>query len=150
MTACWLLHSRSAHFLRNVDTCGNFYFLKSISINTQYSCLWDTLEMMLFTKNQIKMKMHWPNWLKFLVGLFIVLFRTRYEEIDAILVQHPFKGNINRKGELYGYRPFTDICNRAGWSMQKGGPHNFLQIAYIEGNPNSWINIPYPFFTSKI
>ena len=27
-----------------------FYFSKSTSINTQYSSLWDTLEMMLFTK----------------------------------------------------------------------------------------------------
>ena len=27
-----------------------FYFSKSTSINTQYSSLWDTLKMMLFTK----------------------------------------------------------------------------------------------------
>ena len=32
MTACWFLHSSSAHFLRNVDICSNFYFLKLTSI----------------------------------------------------------------------------------------------------------------------
>ena len=56
MTACWFLHSSSAHFLRNIDICGKIYFLKSTSINTQYSGLWDTLGMMLFTENQIKWK----------------------------------------------------------------------------------------------
>ena len=41
-------------------------------------------------KKSNKMKMHWPNWLKFLVlAYFKVLFRTRYNEIDVILVQFP-------------------------------------------------------------
>ena len=35
--------------------------------------------------NSNKMKTHWPNWLKFLVLVyFIILFRTRYKEIDVI------------------------------------------------------------------
>ena len=38
------------YFLRNVAFCSNFYFWKSTSKNTQYSDLWDTLGMMLFTK----------------------------------------------------------------------------------------------------
>ena len=54
--------------------------------------------MMLFTKNRIKIKTHWPNWLKFLVLVyFIVLFRTRYKELDVIFVQCPFKGTNGRQ-----------------------------------------------------
>ena len=33
-----------------------FYFSKSTSINTQHSSLWDTMQMMLFTKDLIKWK----------------------------------------------------------------------------------------------
>ena len=56
MTACWVLHSRLIYFWRNVDISSIFYFSKSTSINTQYSSLWDTLKMMLFTKYLIKWK----------------------------------------------------------------------------------------------
>ena len=43
-------------------------------------------------KKSNKMKTHWPKWLKFLVlAYFKVFFRTRYKEIDVILVQCPFK-----------------------------------------------------------
>ena len=71
MTACWFSHSSSAHFLRNIDICINSYFFKSTSINTQYSGLWDTLRMMLFTKNQIKWKcigrIGWNFWYWFIL-----------------------------------------------------------------------------------
>ena len=33
-----------------MNISNNFYFSKSTSINTQYISLWDTLEMMMFTK----------------------------------------------------------------------------------------------------
>ena len=56
MTACWVLLSRLAYFWRNMNISSIFYFSKSTSINTQYSSLWDTLKMMLFTKYLIKGK----------------------------------------------------------------------------------------------
>ena len=56
MTACWVLRSRLIYFWRNLNISSIFYFSKSTSINTQYSSLWDTLEMMLFIKYLIKWK----------------------------------------------------------------------------------------------
>ena len=56
MTACRVLRSRLIYFLRNMNISSIFYFSKSTSKNTQYSSLWDTLEMMLFTKYFIKWK----------------------------------------------------------------------------------------------
>ena len=56
MAACWILHSRLIYFWRNINISSIFYFSKSTSINTQYSSLWDTLKMMLFTKYLIKWK----------------------------------------------------------------------------------------------
>ena len=56
MTACQVLHSRLIWFWRNMNICSIFYFSKSTSINTQYSSLWDTLKMVLFTKYLIKWK----------------------------------------------------------------------------------------------
>ena len=56
MTACWVLRSRLTYFWRNMNISSIFYFSKSTSINTQYSSLWDTLKMMLFTKYLIKWK----------------------------------------------------------------------------------------------
>ena len=56
MTACWVLPSRLTYFWKNMNIFGIFYFSKSTSINTQYSSLWDTLKMMLFTKYLIKWK----------------------------------------------------------------------------------------------
>ena len=50
MTACWVLRSRPIYFWRNMNISSIFYFSKSTSVNTQYSSLWDTLKMMLFTK----------------------------------------------------------------------------------------------------
>ena len=55
LTACWVLCSRMIYFDRNMNTFSIFYLSKSTSINTQYS-LWDTLQMMLFTKHLIKWK----------------------------------------------------------------------------------------------
>ena len=55
-TACQVLHSRLTYFWRNMDISSIFYFSKSTSINTQYSSLWGTLGMMLFTKYLIKWK----------------------------------------------------------------------------------------------
>ena len=56
MTACRLLRSRLTYFWRNMNISSIFYFSKSTSINTQYSSLWGTLKMMLFTKHLIKWK----------------------------------------------------------------------------------------------
>ena len=56
MTECWVLHSKLTYFWRNMNVSIIFYFPKSTSINTQYSSLWDTLKMMLFTKYLIKWK----------------------------------------------------------------------------------------------
>ena len=47
---------RLIYFWRNMSISSIFYFSKSTSINTQYSSLWDTLEMMLFTKYFLKWK----------------------------------------------------------------------------------------------
>ena len=56
MTACRVLCSRLTYFWRYMNISSIFYFSKSTSINTQYSSLWDTLKMMLFTKYLIKWK----------------------------------------------------------------------------------------------
>ena len=56
MTACRVLRSRLTYFWRYMNISSIFYFSKSTSINTQYSSLWDTLKMMLFTKYLIKWK----------------------------------------------------------------------------------------------
>ena len=56
MTACRVLHSRLTYFWRYMTISSIFYFSKSTSINKQYSSLWDTLKMMLFTKYLIKWK----------------------------------------------------------------------------------------------
>ena len=51
---------------RNMNISCIFYFSKLTSINTQYSSLWDTQEMMLFTKYLIKLKcigrISWSFW----------------------------------------------------------------------------------------
>ena len=77
MTACWILHSSLIYFWRNMHISSIFYFSKSVSINTQYSSLWDTLKMMLFSIYKIlnKMKMLRQNQLKISVS---VLFKTLY------------------------------------------------------------------------
>ena len=50
--------------------------------STQHSGLWDTLVMMLFAKDLIKMKMHWQNQLKSLsLVCFVVLFWIRNKKI---------------------------------------------------------------------
>ena len=67
------------------------------------------------------MKMHWPNWMKFLVLVyFIVLFRTRYKELDVILVQCPFNQEniffherkliINEENKLFYERKLIKSC----------------------------------------
>ena len=56
MTVCQVLRSRLTYFWRYMNISSIFYFSKSTSINTQYSSLWDTLKMMLFTKYLIKWK----------------------------------------------------------------------------------------------
>ena len=66
MTACWVFHFTLIYFWRNINISGIFYFSKSTSRNTQYSSLWHTLQMMLFTKYLIKWKTHsqisWKFW----------------------------------------------------------------------------------------
>ena len=68
-----------------------FYFSKSTSINTQYSSLWDTLKMMLFSIYKIlnKMKMLLQNQLKIQHRFYSK--RSIEVEIGVILVQCPFK-----------------------------------------------------------
>ena len=77
MTACRILHSSLIYFWRNMHISSIFYFSKSTSKNTQYSSLWDTLKMMLFSIYKIlnKMKMLRQNQLKISVS---VLFKTLY------------------------------------------------------------------------
>ena len=69
MTACWVLRSKLTYFWRNRNISNVFYFSKSTSMNTQYSSLWDTLKMMLFTKHHIKWKrigrISWKFWYRF-------------------------------------------------------------------------------------
>ena len=59
-------YSRLTYFWRNMNISSIFYFSKSTSINTQYSSLWDTLKMMLFTKYFIKWncvgRISWKFW----------------------------------------------------------------------------------------
>ena len=55
-TACRVLRSRLTYFWRNMNISSIFYFSKSTSINTQYSSLWGSLKIMLFTKWLIKWK----------------------------------------------------------------------------------------------
>ena len=56
MTTCWVLRSRLIYFQKNVNISCFFYFSKLTLINTQYSSLWGTLKMMLYTKYLIKWK----------------------------------------------------------------------------------------------
>ena len=69
MIACWVLRSRLTYFWRNMNISSIFYFSKSTSINTQYSSLWDTLKMMLFTKYLIKWKASAESAENFGIGL---------------------------------------------------------------------------------
>ena len=57
MTAYWCLPCSLTHFRRNMNISSISYFSKSTEINTKYSALWDTLGMMLFTRNHIKLKL---------------------------------------------------------------------------------------------
>ena len=92
MTACWVLRSGLIYFWRNVNIFSIFYFSKSTSINTQYSGLWDTLKMTLFTKYLIKWKRigriswkfrYWFNWKSSI--------EQDTKKMDVILIQCPFK-----------------------------------------------------------
>ena len=56
MTAYRVSCSRLTYFWRHMNISTIFYFSKSTSINTQYSSLLNTLEMMPFTKYLIKWK----------------------------------------------------------------------------------------------
>ena len=68
MTACWVwvLSSNCTYFWWNMNITSIFYFSKSTSLNTQHSGLWNTLGMMLFTKDLIKWKridrISWKAW----------------------------------------------------------------------------------------
>ena len=91
-TACQVLSSRLTYFWRNMNISSIFYFSKSTSINTQYSSLWGTLEMMLFTKYLIKWKRigriswNFRYWFDFKSSI-----ELGYKKIAVILVQCPFK-----------------------------------------------------------
>ena len=71
MTACWVLRSRLIHLWRNMNISCIFCFSKSTSISTQYSSLWDTLEMMMFTKYFIKWK--WIGRIRWKFGYWFYL-----------------------------------------------------------------------------
>ena len=91
MTACKVLRSRLTYFWRYMNISSIFYFSKSTSINTQYSSLWDTLMMMLFTKYLIKWKcigrISWNFRYEFDLQSFTEL---DIKKIDVRLVQCPF------------------------------------------------------------
>ena len=91
-TTCRVLRSRLTYFWRNINISSIFYFSKSTSINTQYSSLWGTLKMMLFTKYLIKWKrigrISWNFRYWFYFKSSIELYIKR---LDVILVQCPFK-----------------------------------------------------------
>ena len=93
MDTCWVLCSRLTYFWRNMDISGFFYFSKSTSINTQYSSLWDTPKVMLFTKYLKKWKRigrisrKYQYWFNLKSSLELI----RYENTDITLVQCPFK-----------------------------------------------------------
>ena len=93
MTSCRVLRSTLIYFGRNMNISSIFYFSKSTSINTQHSSLWDTLEMMLFTKYLIKWKrigrISWK--FQYWFDLNSSIKYKRYKDEDVILVQCPFK-----------------------------------------------------------
>ena len=91
ITTYWVLCSRLTYFWRNMNISSILYISKSTSINTQYSSLWDTLTMMLFTKYLIKWKcigrisgkfQYWNN--------FRSSIRIRCKKIDVMLVHCSF------------------------------------------------------------
>ena len=81
-------------FKENVNFCSILYLSRSTSINTQHSSLWDTLWMMLFTKDHI-MKTHWQNQLKSLalVKKFSIKFDTK-RKCRTCPMPHWIKGNV--------------------------------------------------------
>ena len=87
-----ILCSRLTYFWRNMNISSIFYFSKSTSINTQYSSLWNTLKMMLFTKYLIKWKhigrisWNFQYWFEFKSSLELDI-----KKMDVKLVQCPFK-----------------------------------------------------------
>ena len=84
-TACRVLHSIWAYFWRIMNISSIFFFSKSTSLNTQYSSLWGTLKMMLFTKYLIKWKR---------IGRISWNFRYWFDfksSIELGIVQCPFK-----------------------------------------------------------
>ena len=92
MTACWVLHSRLIYFWRNRKISSIFYFPKLTSINTQYSSLWDTLKMMLFTKYLIKCKSIGRISWKFRYWFYLKSFmKLDIKKIYIILVKYPLK-----------------------------------------------------------
>ena len=120
MIACWVWRSRLIYFRRNMNISSILYFSKSTSINAQYSSLWDTLQIMLFTK-YLKMKMHWQNQLKIAVLVsFKNFFGIRYKKIDVTLVQCPCKHicifhrlqiivNVKKCTILYKYTAYNNF-----------------------------------------
>ena len=118
MTACRVLRSRLTYFWKYMNISSIFYFSKSTSKNTQYSSLWDSLEMMLFTKYLIKWKrIGRISWKFSVLVWFTILYRTRYEKIDVRLVQCPFKHLIkNHQLAYWNHFEFhnflQDVCSR--------------------------------------
>ena len=96
MTTCWVLRSRLIYFWRNMNISSIFYFSKSTSINTQYSNLWDTLNMMLFTKCLIKWKriarINWKFRYWFILILSIELNIKRWTYLSNVPLIRPYIG----------------------------------------------------------
>ena len=112
MTVYRVLHSRLTCFWRNLNISSIFYLSKSTSINTQYSTLWDTLKMLLFTKYLIKWKcigriswklQYWFN--------FKILYRIRYKQIHCRCYTCP-KPKLLIKEKYY----ISTTCTQQHWT----------------------------------
>ena len=111
-----------------------FYFSKSTSINTQYSSLWDTLKMMLFTKYLIKWKcicrINWKFWYWF----DLKSYRIRYEKIDlVILIQCPFNNT--------SFDILRSKCHLLPWNPKAVNPRFWLILHFTpRGSEDSYWN----------
>ena len=70
-----------SYFLININISNILYFSKSTSTNAQYSGLWDTLWMMLFTKEHIWKENALAESAEKLVLVYLkILYRIRYKK----------------------------------------------------------------------
>ena len=124
MTACWVRHSTLIYFWRNMSISGIFYFSKLTSINTQYSSLWDTLEMMLITKYLIKWKrigrISWKfrYWFKRVQHPWALFLKTAFSQnIKQLRTKYPMDlvrnvPRISKITVLLQWRPLLWSCSK--------------------------------------